>query len=265
MTAASDNWAAGDAYESYMGRWSRPLARTFLRWLQPSPGARWLEVGCGTGALTRAICELAQPASVVACDPSESLVDHARRVLEDGRVSLVIASAEDPPGSPHAFDCVVSGLVLNFVSDPLAAARRMIERLRPNGTLGVYVWDYAEGMEFLRSFWDEAVALDASAAVFDEGHRFPLCKPDALRSLFVAAGLRDVSADSLEIPTHFQGFEDFWVPFLRGTGPAPSYVASLSPEGRESLRQRLVHRLKPETDGAIRLQARAWAIRGLSD
>lgn len=259
-----DNWATGAAYEGYMGRWSRPLARSFLNWLPFSPGARWLEVGCGTGALTSAICELGEPASIVACDPSESFVDHARRSQRDVRVSFVVADARALPGSSGAFDCVVSGLVLNFIEDPLAAIRLMSDRLRRGGVVAAYLWDYGEGMEFLRSFWDEAVALDPSAAAHDEGRRFPLCRPDALAALFAEAGLREVSAEGLEIPTLFRDFADFWAPFLRGTGPAPSYVASLSHEGRDGLRNRLADRLRPNADGSIRLKARAWAVRGLS-
>ena len=262
--ATPDNWTAGDAYESYMGRWSRLLAHSFIRWLQVRPGAKWLEVGCGTGALTDAICELGEPASVLACDPSESFVEHARLAQRDQRVSFVVGDAEALPGAPRAFDCVVSGLVLNFVEDPVAAIRLMSGRLRSGGIVGAYVWDYGEGMELLRSFWDEAVALDASAAAHDEGRRFPLCKPDALGAAFAEAGLGEISAEGLEISTVFQEFEDFWIPFLRGTGPAPSYVASLSREGRDQLRNRLSDRLRPDVGGNIRLKARAWAVRARS-
>ena len=265
MTAADDNWTAGDAYESYMGRWSRPLARTFVSWLGAPPEAHWLDVGCGTGALTRAICELAEPASVVACDPSESFVVHARKALRDGRVSFVVASAEALPGGPGTFDCVASGLVLNFVADPARAIRLMRDRLRPRGMVAAYVWDYGNGIEFLRCFWGEAVALDSTAADLDEGRRFLLCQPEALDSLFVGAGLRHVATDTLEIPTRFQDFQDFWTPFLRGTGPAPSYAASLSQARRDLLRDRLASQLKVEADGRIRLKARAWAVRGLSE
>lgn len=265
MTPTDDNWAAGDAYESYMGRWSRPLAGTFVSWLRPPPEVHWLEVGCGTGALTRAICELADPASVLACDPSASFVSHARRTIRDERVSFVVADAEGLPGTPRIFDYVVSGLVLNFVADPPGAIKRMTERLRPGGVVAAYVWDYADGMEFLRCFWDEAVALDSAAAAFDEGRRFPLCRTEALHSLFVQAGLEDVAIQGLEIPTHFRSVEDFWTPFLRGTGPAPSYAISLSPERQSLLRDRIAERLRPVVDGGIRLHARAWAVRGVSE
>jgi SAM-dependent methyltransferase len=261
---AADNWAAGDAYEGYMGRWSRPLARAFVGWLAPPRGATWLEVGCGTGALTSAICDLGAPASVVACDPSESFVSHARRALPDERVSFVVGGADTLPAAPPFFDCVVSGLVLNFVADAAAAVRRMAARLKPGGVVGAYVWDYGTGMEFLRRFWDEAVALDPGAAALDEANRFPLGKPGALGLLFREAGLANVAVEGLEVPTVFQSFDDFWMPFLRGTGPAPSYATALSPEGRDRLRQRLADRLRTDAGRSVRLKARAWAAVGWS-
>ena len=260
-----DRWVAGDAYEAYMGRWSRPLARVFVEWLQPNPSAHWLEVGCGTGALTSTICDLCQPASIVACDPSEPLIEHARNNIPDARASFAMAGAEALPRRDGGFDAVVSGLVLNFLPDPAQAVASIRERLRPGGIVAAYVWDYAEGMECLRCFWDEAVALDPRAADLDEGRRFPLCRPPALASLFRAAGLAQVETHLLEIPTDFATFDDYWTPFLRGTGPAPSYVASLEPPSRELLRERLSRRLHAGSDGRIRLRARAWAVRGVSN
>jgi SAM-dependent methyltransferase len=261
MTGASDGWKAGDAYESYMGRWSRPLARGFLHWLAPARAAHWLDVGCGTGALTSAICELASPASVLACDPSEHFVEHARRTILDRRATFVMAGAEDPP-SCDGLDYAVSGLVLNFVAKPGQAVARLSERLRGGGTIAAYVWDYAEGIQFLRRFWDEAVALDPAAIDLDEGRRFPLCRPGMLEALLLEAGLRDVTSGVLEIPTRFESFDDFWTPFLRGTGPAPAYVAALSTQRRDLLRDRLAGRLPLEADDSISLRARAWAVRG---
>jgi len=263
MSGENDNWKAGEAYESYMGRWSRPLARSFIRWLAPSRGAHWLDVGCGTGALTSAICELADPASVLACDPSEPFIDHARKTVLDGRVSFAVAGAENLPNGSGALDYIVSGLVLNFVANPGRAIARMTQRLRRMGVIAAYVWDYAEGIEFLRRFWDEAVALDSAAADLDEGRRFPICQRDMLQMLALGAGLRHVTVDALEIPTRFQDFKDFWTPFLRGTGPAPAYVASLSQEQRDLLRDRLARRLTVKADGSISLIARAWAVSGV--
>ncbi len=261
MGAYSDRWAGGDAYEAYMGRWSRPVARTFVEWLSLKPSAHWLDVGCGTGALTSAICQLSKPASVVACDSSEPFVNGARSRVSDPRVSFVLAGADDLPKRDGGFDAVVSGLVLNFVPDPEKAVTAMRARLRPGGCVAAYVWDYAGRMEFLRHFWEEAVALDPGATSRDESHRFPLCQPEALASLFRAAKLSHVETHALETTTHFENFSDYWEPFLGGTGPAPTYAASLEPSRRESLRQRLQQRLQPEPDARIHLVARAWAVR----
>lgn len=257
-----DTWSSGEAYEGYMGRWSRPLARSFVEWLAPRRGAHWLEVGCGTGALTSAICALSEPASVVACDPAEPFVAHARSHVSDARASFVVAGAGALPSRDGGFDAVVSGLVLNFLPDPTLAVESMRARLRPNGVLTAYVWDYARGLELLRHFWDEAAALDARAAQLDEGARFPLCGEAALVSLFRGAGLSEVQIARLEAPTDFADFDDYWRPFLGGTGPAPTYVGSLAAHEREALRGRLERRLVPAQDGRIHLRARAWAVRG---
>ena len=265
MTNVSgDGWLAGDAYDAYMGRWSRRLARAFVEWLGPTPSANWLEIGCGTGALTSTICSLGEPASIVACDPSASFVEHARAHLVDPRVSFAVAGSEALPRRDGGFDVAVSGLVLNFLPDPAEAVACIRERLRHGGTVAAYVWDYAEGMELLRLFWDESVALDPRAVVLDEGKRFPLCEAGALASLFRRGGLAQVETRALEIPTEFQTFDDYWMPFLRGTGPAPSYVASLNGPSRERLRERLERRLPVGSDGRILLRARAWAVRGTS-
>jgi SAM-dependent methyltransferase len=260
----SDSWVAGDAYEAYMGRWSRLLARAFAVWLSPQRQAHWLEFGCGTGALTAALCEHCEPASIVACDPSQPFLEYARKGLSDARVSFVAAGAESLPRRDGGFDSVVSGLVLNFLTDPGAAVASARERLRPGGMVAACVWDYAEGMELLRAFWDTAAETDPRAAALDEGRRFPLCRPPALASLFRSAGLTEVVTQALDIPTRFTSFEDYWTPFLRGTGPAPGYVASLDPQNRESLRERLRLRLHAESDEPIHFQARAWAVRGIA-
>lgn len=261
-SVSSDKWLTGDAYEAYMGRWSRPLARVFVETLSLEPLAHWLEVGCGTGALTSTICELGAPASVVACDPSVPFVEHARRSLSDARVTFTVGGADALPSREGGFDAAVSGLVLNFLPDPVRAVATIRERVRAGGVVAAYVWDYAEGMELLRAFWDEAVASDPAASALDEGRRFPLCRPMELASVFRAAALEEVETGALQIPTDFDDFEDFWSPFLSGTGPAPAYVTQLDAQSRARLRERLQRRLPPAGDGRIRLRARAWAVQG---
>ena len=258
-----DHWAAADAYEWYMGRWSRLVATEFIAWLQATPQGHWLEVGSGTGALTAAIIARGAPASIVACDPSASFVGQLAAKLGDTRVSHVVAGVDALPVHPNGFDVVVSGLVLNFIPEPQTALSAMRDRCRPGGMVAAYVWDYDGGVDFLRHFWEEAVALDRSAAALDESRRFGAWHLSHLASVFEAAGFDDVQQEALAVLTPFETFDDFWKPFLGGTGPAPSYVASLTESQRTSLARRLDARLPRAGNGHIQLHARALAARGL--
>jgi hypothetical protein len=159
---------------------------------------------------------------------------------------------------------LVFGLMLTFVPEPEAAVASMMERISPGGVIGAYVWDYAEGMMFLRHFWDEAVAMDPSTIEMDEGRRFPLCRPEPLAAVFEGAGRLEVETLALEIQTGFRDFDDYWRPFLGGPGPAPGLVQSLDEDGRKKLRDRLRRRLPATEDGVIKLRARAWAVRGFA-
>jgi hypothetical protein len=153
-------------------------------------------------------------------------------------------------------------LALNFFPDPEKAVEEMRSIASARGTVSACVWDYGAGMQFLRRFWDAAGAVDAGARAHDEGHRFPICGHAPLTALFRSAGLEDVRCDPLEVVTVFTSFEDYWRPFLGGTGPAPSYVASLDDDRRAMLVQKLREQLPPGPDGRIILEARAWAVRG---
>ncbi|HEY1478836.1 MAG TPA: class I SAM-dependent methyltransferase [Gaiellales bacterium] len=262
MIEPSDRWDGGEEYEAYVGRWSRRVAELFLAWLALPSGRAWVDVGCGTGALTSAIVSLADPASVLAIDRSRELVENARHRLDDPRVTFALGDAAALPLADEHADAVVSGLVLNFLPDPLAALRELRRVARPGGVVAVYVWDYAEGMQPIRAFWDAAMELDPSAAALDEAVRFPRCDPRSLERQLGAAGMTDVSTRSIEIETRFRDFDDFWAPFLRGVGPAPGYCAALSDDRREALRALLRQRLCPSGTDPIVLQARAFAARG---
>ena len=262
MSRIRDGWAAGSAYEDFMGRWSRRLAREFVHWLRVPHGVHWLDVGCGTGALTSAICSHAAPASVVGCDPAEPLIEYARSHSGDVRASFVIAGVGELPGRANGYGSVTSLLALNFFPDAAAAVREMRACTATGGVVSACVWDYAGRMDLLRYFWDAAASVDSAARELDEGERFPLCRPEGLADLFGAAGLGDVRCEPIEIPTEFANFEDYWRSFLGGTGPAPSYVASLDTEHRSRLAQKLEKDLRKGSDGTIALAARAWAVRG---
>jgi SAM-dependent methyltransferase len=255
-------WASGDPYERYVGRWSRLVAREFIRWLDMPPRLRWLDVGCGTGALSAVIGDATEPAAVTGVDPSEGFLELARAQLPDARVRFEPGDAQALPLADDAVDAAVSALVLNFVPDPPRAIREMRRVVRPRGTVALYVWDYAGAMQLMRRFWDAAAALDPGAQALDEGVRFPLCRPAALAALFEDAGLEAVATRAIDVPTTFADFDDYWSPFLGGQGPAPGYCMSLPEAQRSALRDRLRARLPVEPDGRIALSARAWAVRG---
>ncbi|WP_238598710.1 class I SAM-dependent methyltransferase [Saccharothrix sp. ALI-22-I] len=255
-------WAVGAAYEAYVGRWSLPVADLFLRWLQVPARRRWLDVGCGTGALATTVLGAAEPAEVVGVDPSEGFLNTASARITDPRAAFHLGDARSLPLPDHRFDAVVSGLALNFVPDPARAVAEFARVAAPGGVVAAYVWDYAEGMAMTRYFWDVATDLDPAATDLDEGRRFPLCRPEPLRALWTDAGLDAVEVRLLEVPTVFADFDDYWRPFLGGQGPAPRYTASLPEDRRRALRDLLRTRLPTRADGSIPLTARAWAVRG---
>lgn len=261
MTTVSDTWQSGNPYERYVGRWSRQVAPAFLEWMRMPPGMRWLDVGCGTGALSAAILERCAPTSVAGVEPSEGFLRAAHENLS-GRAELLQGGANAIPLPEASVDVVVSGLVLNFVPDPKAGLAEMRRVAGPGGTIGAYVWDYAGRMELMRHFWDAAVELDRDALRLDEGVRFPICHPERLADLFVDAGLAGIATTGIDVPTRFESFDDYWQPFLGGQGPAPAYAMSLAEADRARLRDRIRERLAPDADGAIALTARAWAVRG---
>lgn len=257
-----DRWDSGSAYEAYVGRWSAKVARAFVPWLQIPPGACWLDVGCGTGALMATILELAAPRQITGVDFSFPFIAAARERVRGEPAAFAVSDAQALPVS-DGFDAAVSGLALNFIPQPAVALAEMVRAVRSGGVVAVYVWDYAGGIEMMRYFWDAVVALAPEAISVDEGVRFPLCRPGPLQELFESVSLRDIAVREIRIDTPFRNWEDYWNPFLGGTGTAPSYLLSLRPERREALRERIRQALPFAADGSIHLTARAWAARAL--
>lgn len=262
-TAGADKWESGAIYETYVGRWSRFVAREFLNWLNLPSGARWLDVGCGTGALSQTILRWADPGEVRGVDRSEGFVTFAREHVVDERVSFEVGDAQQLPIESSRYDAVVTGLALNFIPDQTKALRELARVAKPGGMVAAYVWDYADQMQFMRYFWDAVIALHLDPFELDEGRRFPICKPEPLAALFQSVGLDQVDVRSIDIPTRFRDFEDYWTPFLGGQGAAPSFVTSLADRDRIELRDYLQTHLPVGSDGSIDLIARAWAVRGV--
>ena len=257
-----DAWESGDPYEYFMGRWSRMVAESFVEWLSPSPGLKWLDVGCGTGALSEVIINRRAPAELIAIDQSEKFISTARDRLGDSarcRVGNALALSVES----GSIDVCVSGLVLNFIPAPLDALAEMRRVTTAGGMVAVYVWDYAGTMGFLNHFWDTADRLNPEVSGLHEGHRFPDTNAAGLGGLFEQAGFDDIGLNPIEIPTHFVSFDDYWKPFLGGQGPAGTYVRSLNESDRASLGKALRESLPIAPDGSISLAARAWAVKGI--
>jgi len=245
-----------------MGRWSRLVAEEFVTWLDVGPGLTWVDIGCGTGALGQTVLGRAAPGRLISIDRSLGFLTAARSRAAKGSGQYLVADAQELPAAAAAVDVAVSGLMLNFVSEPARMLAEMVRVIAHGGLVGVYVWDYAGRMEFLRHFWDAVTEFQPDAAELDEGRRFPLCTSEALRDLFVARGVTQTEVRPIDVSTDFRGFDDFWSPFLGGQGPAPGYVAQLSSEGRDRLRELVRQRVPHRADGSIALVARAWAVRG---
>jgi SAM-dependent methyltransferase len=248
------------AYERFMGRWSVRLAPVFLDAVGMSKPQRVLDLGSGTGNLTRAVAERWPGCEVVGVDPSPPFVEAARQAAADlaPRVRFEVAHAEQLPLGDGSVDAALALLVLNFVSDPDRALAELRRVVRPGGTLAAAVWDYGGRMEMLRRLWDAAARLDPSVVGQDEA-TMPLGRQGGLAELWRHSGLTDVEAGGVEVSTRFEDFDDYWEPFLAGQGPAGVYVTGLSDADRAALRAELAAGVGP---GPFDLTATAWWVRG---
>jgi ubiquinone/menaquinone biosynthesis C-methylase UbiE len=255
-----DLWESGNPYEYFMGRWSRLVGQSFVDWLNVPPGKKWLDVGCGTGALSEAVLSKNNPTELIAIDQSEGFVNSAQQRL-GSTAHCEVGNAMDLSFQDSRFDHVISGLVLNFIPEPEKALREMKRVTAPGGMVAVYIWDYSGKMEFLSYFWEAVVELNPNASELHEATRFPNANEEGLRRLFDDAGFANTTVESLEIETNFEDFDDYWKPFLGGQGPAPTYVLSLNESDRARLRDNLHDRLPIRQDGSIPMVARAWAAK----
>jgi SAM-dependent methyltransferase len=256
-------FSGGDAYERFMGRWSREVAPLLVTFAGGRDGGAVLDVGSGTGALTSAVAAVAPSSRIIGVDPAASYVAFAQARHPEDRVRFAVGDAQQLRFPDGSFDRTLSLLVLNFIPDYSKALDEMIRVTRRGGIVASAVWDYGQGMQMLRVFWDEAVALNPSADARDERH-MPLSGKGDLGALWRAHRLREVSEEALTIATRFSSFDDYWSPFLEKQGPAGEYVAALAAQEREQLRLRLRKRLLGDgPDRPIVLHARAWAARGI--
>ena len=254
-------FSMSESYERFMGRWSRLLAAPFLRFADVREGARVLDVGTGTGSLAIA-AEQAGAREVVGVDPSEGFIGYAKQRSKSPRTAFEVGDAQALRYPNASFDRTMALLVMNFIPDHVKAISEMRRVTRPGGVVAACVWDYDAGMEMLRFFWDEVLALDPTMAPKDE-RNMKLSHRGELAALWKRAGLTDVREEPLSIEQAFSSFDDYWGSFLKGAGPGGAYVVSLSETRRRELEARMKKRLLGNReDGAFVLKARAWCARG---
>jgi SAM-dependent methyltransferase len=246
---------AAEAYDAFVGAWSKPLSEQLAELATVRSGDRVLDVGCGPGNLTGELVARLGVDAVSAVDPSGPFVAAAR--ARHPGVDVRQAAAESLPYPDGAFDAALAQLVVHFMADPVAGIREMARVTRPSGRVAACVWDFAGGRGPLGPFWEAAheidpeIADESGLAGAREGH---------LVELFVAAGLRNVEEAELDVGRAFPGFDAWWLPFTRGVGPAGAVLSRLDSARRDALRAQCRSMLP---DGSFTLSAVAWAARGV--
>ena len=261
MSKSFNKWDSGEAYDSFMGRWSKLVAPEFLKWLDLPGHLSWLDIGCGTGVLSEAILDHCTPSEILSVDPTEAFLELAKERLPVGS-RIMTGNASNIPVTDEKFDVITSGLALNFFPDLQNALSEMKRVAKPKGIITAYVWEYPERMDFLRYFWDTVFQVDPESLKLKEGIHFPVCNAESLSASFREAGLIDIATNIIVIDTDFICFDDYWTPFFGGQGPAAGYLVSLSNELQTEIKIQVRSKLPFEADGSIKMNAKALAIRG---
>ena len=252
------------AYEHFMGRWSRQLSARFVKFAGISDDDCILDVGCGTGSLTRVLSESPGVKRIVGIDLAEVYLDSARRTIQDTRVSFKVGDATSIPFADKSFDRAFSMLVLQFVPDAKKAVSEMRRVVRPGGIVAATVWDALGGMPALRLFWDAAATLGLADDMAMRNFYFrPMSQPDEMRAAWSEAGLKDVEQSSITIRFDYENFSDYWTPIAAGEAAPGQFAAGLAAEPRAAL-ERAVRNvfLGGAPDGARSFATTAWACKG---
>lgn len=244
---------SGNAYDRFMGRYSRELAPAFADFAGVEAGQRVVDVGCGSGVLTEELALRVGADHVAGADPSPLLEACAERVPG---ADLKRAGAEDLPWPDDSFEAALAQLVVHFMQDPEAGIVEMARVTRPGGVVAACTWDFPDGMKLLGTYWTSAKALDPGTAA--ESNAFSEAR---LEELWREAGLGDVEVDGIVVSSRYESFDELWHTFLLGVGPSGQHLVSQPPERQSAIRAEYFSRVG-EPAGAFELDARAWAVRG---
>jgi ubiquinone/menaquinone biosynthesis C-methylase UbiE len=249
----------GAAYERYMGKWSRLVGDSFLHWLTPKPGLRWLDVGCGNGAFTELFVERCVPGSVHGIDPSQEQLAHARTRPALRAAQLLLGDAMAQPFADNEFDIAVMPLVIFFVPDPAKGVAEMVRVVCPGGIVAAYAWDMVGGgfpYELLRSEMRD-LGLAVPVPPSSDASRI-----DAMRDLWASAGLDSVQTQEITVQRNYADFDDYWKSVRGGPSVGPKLEA-MAPANFALLKARVHARLSVDASGRISCSARANAVKGL--
>lgn len=256
---------AAEAYEVMMGRWSRRLAPLFVEFVGVRDGERLLDVGCGTGALSSTLASMTRAAEIVGIDPSAAFIQAARNQIADPRVTIELGDAQNLPYADASFDRCLALLIVSFVPDAPKAAKEMRRVTKSGGVVATAMWDGSRANELQHCLWDAAIAIDPTVKPPAE-RSGSYGSAEALSGLLKGAGLSEIEVTDLTMPCQFSSFDELWQRYLGvwGAGPSGVYVAGLTEDRREALKQRLRQNvLREGTDGPFTLRAKAWAVRSV--
>jgi ubiquinone/menaquinone biosynthesis C-methylase UbiE len=255
----------GAAYERFIGRWSRRVADRIAETVVFDGAGALLDVGCGSGSLAAAFAARHPKRQIVGIDVATPYLDFARAREDLKAVEFLQQDAQEIAFPDDSFDGAGALIALNFMSDPLKAAREMARVVRPGGTLVAAAWDFRGGLVYQRLLWDTAAAIDPVAAqTRDKIFSNPLALPDGIANLWRSAGLEDVDRQSVTVRMDFANWDDYWQPLLGGQGPVGGYVAALERDVQERVRSAVrAAFLSGDVDGPRSLTATSWVVTGL--
>jgi SAM-dependent methyltransferase len=254
------------AYERFMGRWSVRLAPLFIRFACVEDGHRILDVGCGTGSLSRALLAWGKTIDVLGVDPVADYVLFAQQAIPHSRAQFQLGAAEALSFPDEAFDGALGLLLLQDIADPGRVVREMARVTRRGGPVAACQWDFQDGLPMMSLFWQAAEAVAPEAVACHRGHGAPKRVNDKdLGELWISCGLWKVRTTSLELTMEFSSFDDFWLPFLGGATPTSAFAATLNRETGGTVAEVLRDKMPTlRRDGSFALPARAWAVAGIA-